>query len=101
MGQRSSRVRSFSDSEQVHDPNPSSSTAEKQHPHRPVDVAEGEGDVLPNSRPKKKKKKGGNFLKWLSFGGKKKSTKNKSSDQGEMKDQDIETETSRRSTDGK
>ncbi|KAK9970194.1 hypothetical protein ABG768_026154 [Culter alburnus] len=100
MGQRSSRVRSFADSEQVHNPNPSSSsTAVEQHPLRPVDVAEGEGAVLPNSRPKKKKKKGGNFFKWLSFSGKKKSTKNKSSDQGEMKDQDIETETPRRSTD--
>ncbi|ROJ94851.1 Serine/threonine-protein kinase pim-1 [Anabarilius grahami] len=103
MGQRSSRrVLSFTDSEQVDDPNPSSSTAEK-HPHRPdekpVVVAEGERDV-PNSRPKKKKKKkGGNFFKWLSFGGKKKSTKNKSSDQGEMKDQDIETKKYRRSTD--
>ncbi|XP_048067242.1 serine/threonine-protein kinase pim-3-like isoform X2 [Megalobrama amblycephala] len=102
MGQRSSRVRSFLDSEQVHDPNPSSSsssTAEEQHPHWPVDVAEGEGAVIPNSRPKKKKKKGGNFFKWLSFSGKKKSTENKSSDQGEMKDQDIETETPRTSTD--
>ncbi|KAK9979916.1 hypothetical protein ABG768_013323 [Culter alburnus] len=101
MGQRSSRrVRSFTDSEQVYDPNPSSSTAEK-HPHRPDEKpVVAEGDVLPNSRPKKKKKKkGGNFFKWLSFGGKKKSTKNKSSDQGEMKDQDIDMETSRRSTD--
>ncbi|ROL49932.1 Serine/threonine-protein kinase pim-1 [Anabarilius grahami] len=105
MGQRSSRVRSFTESEQVYDPNPSSSssssTAEEQHPHRPVDVAEGEGAVIPNSRPKKKKKKAANFLKWLSFGGKKKSTKNKSSDQGEMKDQDTETETPRRSDDQK
>lgn len=96
-------MRSLTDSEQVCDPNPSSSSsaAVKQHPHRPVDVAEGAGAVIPNSRPKKKRKKAGNFFKWLSFGGKKKSTKTKSSDQGEMKDQDTETETPRRSTDGK
>ncbi|KAK7170890.1 hypothetical protein R3I94_000943 [Phoxinus phoxinus] len=76
MGHRSSRVQPFTDSEQVHDLQ------------------------LPISRLKRKKKKGGdfNFFKSLSFRWKKESSKNKSSDQGEMM-KDLETETSRRSTD--
>ncbi|KAK7133287.1 hypothetical protein R3I94_015230 [Phoxinus phoxinus] len=109
MGHRSSRVQPFTDSEQVHDlhhrdlgSNPSSSTAEKHLPHRPDEKKpERETDQLPISRLKrKKKKKGGdfNFFKSLSFRWKKESTKNKSSDQGEMM-KDLETETSRRSTD--
>ncbi|CAM4550798.1 unnamed protein product [Leuciscus chuanchicus] len=74
--------------------------AEKHIPHRPDEKKpEGEGDQLPISLLKRKKKKVG-FFKSLSFRRKKESTKNKSSDQGEMmKDQEMET--SRRGTDGK
>ncbi|CAM4550779.1 unnamed protein product [Leuciscus chuanchicus] len=72
--------------------------AEKHIPHRPDEKKpEGEGDQLPISLLKRKKKKVG-FFKSLSSRRKKESTKNKSSDQGEMM-KDQETETSRRGTD--
>ncbi|XP_077065183.1 uncharacterized protein LOC143716514 [Siphateles boraxobius] len=110
MGQRSSRVQPFTDSEQVHDlhhrdrkpsnPSSSSSTAEKHLPHRPDEKKpEGEGDQLPITLLKRKKKKVG-FFKSLSFRWKKESTENKSSDQGEMM-KDQETETSRSTDDQK
>ncbi|XP_052431818.1 uncharacterized protein LOC127972396 [Carassius gibelio] len=100
MGQSTSRVQPFTESEQVYDlphskpPKSSPDTAEKHHPHRPDEktVDEGEGTVLPTSplkeEKKSNKKKVGHFFKWFSSRLRKKITKSKSSGQDEMKDQD-------------
>lgn len=111
MGQRSSRVQPFTESEQVYDlphskpPKSSPKTAGKNNPHRPDEkpVGDGEGIVLPLSplkEEKRNKKKAGHFSQWLSTRLRKKITKSKSSGQGEMKDQGTEAEPSGR-IDGK
>lgn len=112
MGQSSSRVQPFAESEQVYDlphskpPKSSPNTAGKHHPHRPDEkpVGDGEGIVLPLSplkeEKKRNKKKVSHFFQWLSSRLRKQITKSKSSGQGEMKDQGTEAETSGR-TDGK
>ncbi|XP_059369702.1 probable serine/threonine-protein kinase MARK-A [Carassius carassius] len=100
MGQSTSRVQPFTESEQVYDlphskpPKSSPDMTEKHHPHRPDEkpVDDGEGTVLPTSplkeEKKSNKKKVGHFFKWFSSRLRKKITKSKSSGQGEMKDQD-------------
>ncbi len=112
MGQSSSRVQPFTESEQVYDlphSKPSKSipnTEGKHRPHRPDEkpVGDGEEIVLPLSplkeEKKRNKKKVGHFFQWLSCRLRKKITKSKSSGHGEMKDQGTEAETSGR-TDGK